>query len=205
MAKFTSPANIAGMVCAAPRNGTWTALRPVRAANRTPGEMWRSAWPRTADRDAIRSRLRPGDEIAERFGRHMLGGDHGHVRQFVSQRRRDQILFRVVRHFRDEELVDRKVPDCRPADHITVRGTLRDGINSYITGGARPVFHNEGLTELVLKPLGEDAKEHVGRAASRIRHDEAHRTIRPDRSTLSPCGRCANGSQGSGGSQHRAT
>ena len=33
------------------------------------------------------------------------------------------------------------MPNCRPADHITVRGTLRDGINSYITGGARPVFH----------------------------------------------------------------
>ena len=85
---------------------------------------------------------------------------------------------------------------------MTVRGTLRDGINSYITGGARPVFDHEGLTEFVLKPLGEDAKEHVGRATSRVRHDEAHRTIGPDRNSLSPCGRYTNGSCGSGGSQH---
>ena len=36
IAKVTSPDSIAGMVCAAPRNGTCTALTPVRAANSTP-------------------------------------------------------------------------------------------------------------------------------------------------------------------------
>ena len=35
-AKLTSPDSIAGIVCAAPRNGTCTALTPVRAANSTP-------------------------------------------------------------------------------------------------------------------------------------------------------------------------
>src|SRR6478736_498392 len=35
-ANVTSPASIAGMVWAAPRNGTWIALMPVRAANKTP-------------------------------------------------------------------------------------------------------------------------------------------------------------------------
>ena len=76
----------------------------------------------------------------------MVGGDHGHVRQFVSQRRCDRILFRVVRHFRDEELVDRKVPDCRPADHITVRELFATA--SILTLPEAPGrFYNEGLTE----------------------------------------------------------
>jgi hypothetical protein len=66
---------------------------------------------------------------------------------------------------------------------MTVRGTLRDGINSYSrsTGGIYPT------AVMVLKPLGEDAKESVSHQPGKARWGTGPSG---QIATLSPCGRC---------------
>jgi hypothetical protein len=109
----------------------------------------------------------------------VLSRDHRDVRQFVDQRRRDQILLGVERHFRDQELVDREMTDGGAADGVAVRRAFRDLINPDIAGSAGLVLDHDGLTELVLEPLGDNAEQHVGRTARRIGNDDADRMVRP--------------------------
>jgi len=86
----------------------------------------------------------------------VLSRDHRDVRQFVDQRRGDQILFGVERHFRDQELVDREMTDGGAADGVAVRRAFRDLVDSDVAGGAGLVLDDDGLTKLVLDPLGQD-------------------------------------------------
>src|SRR5205085_11858733 len=75
-------------------------------------------------------RLGISDELLQRLGRHVSGRDDCDVRQFVGQRRRDQILLGVERHFRDQELVDREMSDRRSAERVAIQDRKSTRLNS---------------------------------------------------------------------------
>ncbi len=160
------------------------------------GQVRRGAGTGAADRDSVRPRLRPCDELGNRRCRTVLRRDHCDVGQFVGQRRRDQIPFGVVRHVGDQILVDRKVSDRCAADRVAVRRALHDLVDADVARRARPVLDRERLAELVLELFRQDAEQHVGRAAGGIRHDHAHAAFRPV--ALPEGWRC--GERGAGGS-----
>ena len=134
---------------------------------------------RAADGDSVRPRLGPGDELLQRLGRHVLRGDHGDVGQFIGERRRHQVALGIERHARVEILVDGEMPDRRAAQRVAVGCALGDGIDPDIARSPGPVLHHENLAEAFLEPFGQDAEQHVGRAAGGVGHDEPHRAIGP--------------------------
>ena len=81
--------------------------------------------------------------------------------------------------------------DGGAADGVAVRRAFRDLIDPDVAGGAGLVLDHDGLTELVLEPLGDNAKQHVGRTARRIGNDHADRMVRPAGGVLRQCRRQA--------------
>ena len=166
------------------------------------GQMRRRAGAGAADRDAVRPRLGEGDELLERLGLHVGGRDHGDVRHLIGERRRDQVLLGDERHLGDQELVDREVPDRRGADGVAVRRALRDHVDADIARCAGLVLDHHRLAELVLQRFGENAEQHVGRAARRVGHDHANLTGRASCLARAPArrrsrrGRCGAAQQG---------
>ena len=116
----------------------------------------------------------------------MVAGDHEDVGQFPGQRRRDHVAFRIVGHALVEELVDGEVADGGRADGVAVRRARGDRADADIAAGAGSVLDDEGLVENLVEPLAEDARQHVGRAAGRIRHDDLHRAVGPGRLARAP-------------------
>ncbi len=146
--------------------------------------------------------LRPGDKLGDRLRRHVIAGDDEDVGQFPGQRRRDHVAFRIVGHVLVEELVDGEMADGGGADGVAVRRAAGDRGDADIAAGARTVFDDEGLAENLVEPLGQNARQHVGRAAGRIRHDDLHRAVGPRR-LAARAGRDQQ-ARGGGGPQERS-
>jgi hypothetical protein len=63
-------------------------------------------------------------------------------------------------------------------DYWTGEEPTHDGLGADIAAATRPVVDNKLLAEPLRQPLSHQAREDVGRAARRERHDDAHRPRR---------------------------
>jgi hypothetical protein len=146
--------------------------------NNTPDRCGEVPTPGAAEAD-LAFLPRPGEELGQCLGRHVIAGDHEDIGQFPGQGRRNHVTFRIIGHLAVEKLVDRKMADGRGTDGVAVWRAGSDRGDADIAAGARSVFDHEGLAEYFLQPLRQDAREHVGRTAGRIGHDDLHRAVGP--------------------------
>src|SRR5262249_43630932 len=98
---------------------------------------------------------------------------------FPSQRRRNHIALRVVRHLAVQILIDCKMTDGGGTYGVAVGWAAGQRSNADIAAGTGPVLDYEGLSEDVLQALAENTRKHVGRPARRIGHDDPDSVIRP--------------------------
>jgi len=80
-----------------------------------------------------------------------------------------------------ELIVERRVARVEATGHeqrIAVCGRVHDRLGADIAAAARPVLDDEWLAEPLRQPLTDQAREDVGRAGGRDRHDQTHRPRR---------------------------
>ena len=96
-------------------------------------------------------------------------GDHAHRHE----------LRRVVPELRIEQPVDHQRRRRRGEQRVAVGlGLVRRG-RADVAGGARPVVDDHRLAPLLRQLLADVARQQIGAAAGRERHDDAHRLLRP--------------------------
>jgi hypothetical protein len=125
--------------------------------------------------------LDQGSNVGERrLGRrgekHVSSGD---------QRDGLQVAFDVVRQLLHHVARDRQRADRPHADCVAVGRALRHGVDADGQGAARAVVDDYGLAELLRHLRRHQPRDVVGRAAGRLRHDEAQRPLRVPVSNLS--------------------
>ena len=120
-----------------------------------------------------RARFRESDQLAHRF--HRQRGMHDqNIRQRCPEGDRDEIAQRVIRRLRVKDFVDHYRACCHQ-QRRAVRRRACHGFDADNLAGARPVFDNELLALAFRQFLRQHAREYVGAAARRRRHDDAHR------------------------------
>jgi hypothetical protein len=85
-------------------------------------------------------------------------------------------LRRVERQLRIERRVDR-VRRQREQHRVAVGRRLRDDVGAERAGRAAAVVDHDRLAERMLEAFLHDARDHVGAAAGRVRHDELDRLV----------------------------
>ena len=132
----------------------------------------------TGRRHIERARVRPGvgNELGDASDRH--GRMHLHdVRHPRKAHDRCDIADEVVRKL----LIERGIDGVHRADEqkrIAIRRRTNHRIGDDVGAAARLVFDDELLAEQFGKPLPENPRQDIGRAARRERHDPAHRSRR---------------------------
>ncbi|MNL00236.1 hypothetical protein D3C87_1206620 [compost metagenome] len=111
-----------------------------------------------------------GQEFGEIAGRHAVV-DHQHVGRGGQQRDVREILRRVVRQLGPDGRVDHVVRG-RDQQRVAVRVGARHDLGADLPAGAGAVVHHEGLLQLGLHVTGDAARQQVGHAARRERHDD---------------------------------
>src|SRR5262249_18999668 len=83
----------------------------------------------------------------------------------------------VAQEFEVEPVEQRLVPGMPRIDlqqRIAIRRRLHDRLGGDIASCSRPVLDHEGLPESIRQPLGERARDDIGRRARRKADDDAH-------------------------------
>jgi len=88
-------------------------------------------------------------------------------------------VFGIVWHLAVQKLIDRKMADRCGTDGVTIRRTAGNCGNPDIATCPTAVLDDKRLTKHVLEPLGQNAREDIGRAARRIGYDDPHRAVGP--------------------------
>jgi hypothetical protein len=116
------------------------------------------------------------DEVAQRAHRQRRIDDE-RLRADAKPGDRREVAERVV-----GQLVEVRVGDkgrvCRHQQRVAVGRSLGDGFGADLAGGAGPVLHHDLLAHAFREPLRERARQDVGDAARRKRHDNVDRLAR---------------------------
>jgi hypothetical protein len=97
--------------------------------------------------------------------------DDENERHRGDERGERQVFCRIV----GQRFVERRVDGerrHRHHDRVAVRRRFRDEVCGDDRAGARPILDHESLAEPLLQPLREQARQRVGAARRRERHDE---------------------------------
>ncbi len=117
------------------------------------------------------ARLRVGDELGDRLNRQRRS-DHQHERHVRDQRDRHEVLDRIVGQLLVERGVDGQQAARRHQQRVAVGRALGDRIGGDHGPAAGAVLDHERLAETVGEMLAEPAREDIGAAARRVRHDD---------------------------------
>jgi hypothetical protein len=130
----------------------------------------------------VRIGLQPSDEPLEVVGRHGVLGQE-QIRSSSKQGHGLEICQQII-----VERIDRAARDMRrvlaQAERVTVGRCAGDATNRNGAACACHVLDDDRLTEKRLHPLGEIARDYVGRTSRGIRHNDGNR---PRRIGLRPC------------------
>jgi hypothetical protein len=100
------------------------------------------------------------------------------VRRQVGEPDRDKILQRVVAELRLHERIDGERAVRAGEQRIAVRGGARRHLGAETAARAGAVLDHEGLAERLAHAFAAQSRDEVRIAASRERHDHAHRPVR---------------------------
>ena len=103
---------------------------------------------------------------------------NNHDRRRDHLRDRLQIFHRIIGNLVVEALRHRNVRGLPEHDGVTVRRRLRSNAHTDGAAAARPVVDDHRLTHRLGEILAEHARDEIGTAARRKRHDEADRAFR---------------------------
>ena len=141
------------------------------------GEMERIADARMRDVDLARLGLRGGDQLGDRVHLQLVRVHQQHADEARRQRDRREVLLGIERDLLVEALVGREGRDVAEQDGVAVRLRLGDEVRAEIGRGARLVLDHDRLADQLLHLLPDEAREEVGPAAGRIRHDQMDRLV----------------------------
>ena len=157
-----------------------TILAPALERDRLHREMRQRT---VADRGEIvlaRIALQQLDQIGDGVDPHTRV-DHQRAGLRDQLRDRRDILLRIVGQLGEQQRVDRERPADADADGGAVGRGLGDRVGADIAARARLVLDDEGRCPHVSgrEPVGDHARDDVGRGAGAERHDDVHRFRRP--------------------------
>ena len=115
-----------------------------------------------------------GDELRDRVRRHRRVHHHG-VGHVGEQRDRREILHAVERHGGEQSVVHGVHAHGVEQDGVAVRRRARDRAGADIAGRAGAVLDHHRLAHRLVQMRGDDARQNVGRAARRPRHQQRDR------------------------------
>ena len=161
------------------------AVGPRRHPEQGDRQMIRGARPGRGKRHLVRSLLQIGDQFLDVFGRHARIDDED-VRRTHGDGHQVKILGRIVGEILLQERIDRPDPDRGAEQRVPVRRRALDLRCADGPGGARFVFDDDRLSELFGHFGRHHARQRVGRAPRRERHNDGYRLIR----IRSLCARC---------------
>ena len=121
--------------------------------------------------------FRVGDELRHGVRRHRRVHHHG-VGHIGEQRERGEILHAVERHGGEQSVVHGVHAHGVEQDGVAVGRRARDRAGADVAGGAGAVLDHDRLAHRLMQMLADDARQDVGRAAGRPRHDQRDRTAR---------------------------
>ncbi len=157
----------------APRYGmNWT-FWPVACSNRMPVTAAAAFWLTNVILPGL-AFIQATSPFRSSAGKRLLG-DH-QLRIDGHQPDRVEVLLQVVVQ-RIDDAADVGVP-LADVDGVAVGRGAREPPDRDAAAGAADVFDDHRLAEDRPHPLGHDARDHVGRAARRERHDQRDRTRR---------------------------
>ena len=105
--------------------------------------------------------------------------DHQHIGRGADHHDRREILDRIVRQVSAQTHRHRVRARGGDADRVAVGRRLGDRVGADIAAGADPVVDHDLLAQPGPQPLRQDARDDVGAAAGRERHDQPDRPVRP--------------------------
>ncbi len=111
-----------------------------------------------------------GDEFRNGRDRQVLV-DHDHVREADDAGDGRDVAQEIEVELRKQRRVD-GIGRRDQQQRVAVRRRVDDGFRREIGGSAGPALDHHGLTELLLQPLGGEARRDVGRSAGRVADDE---------------------------------
>ena len=117
-----------------------------------------------------------GDQLRDRLERRIGRGRQQHV-SARDQRDRLEVALDVVGQLRHHVARDGERADRPHADGVTVGIGFRREIEPDGQRPARAIVDDDLLAELLGKLRAEDARDRVGRAARRLRHDQPDRLV----------------------------
>ena len=115
------------------------------------------------------------------------GVHHDHVRRFGNRAHGDQVLHRVIGQLGKDV---REHADDGPLNQhrVAVRRRLGHEVVADVARGAWPVVDDHGLAQQRAQPLGHHARQDIGSAARRKRHDQLDGPCGPGRLRQRPGG-----------------
>jgi hypothetical protein len=114
----------------------------------------------------------PGVDQPRDVGDSERGIGQQHVRRGGDDGDRCEVAHRIVGQAAEHRGVDAVGVDGRHHQRVAVRRAARDGLGADVARGARPVVHDGVLAEALVEPVGDQARQDVGRPAGRERdHD----------------------------------
>ncbi len=124
-------------------------------------------------RDFVVVGARPGDELFDIVGRH-AGVHHQNIGHLGAQRHRIKIAVQVKFDVGVQRLVD-GTGHGHKQQGVAIGGCGFDGFGRNIAAAAGAVVHHKGLAQRLGQLFGHDARHHIGGAACRKAHHDAHR------------------------------
>jgi hypothetical protein len=121
--------------------------------------------------------LHVGLELLEGLGRQVLLGDQHH-RVGAAEANRLEILLAVVGQRLVERDVDRERAHMGEAQRVSIGSGARDLGDADRAAGAADILNDHLLAQRLAHALAEDARQGVGGAAGRERHDHGDRLVR---------------------------
>ena len=126
------------------------------------------AWFRFGERDEFCQAVRGQARI-----------DHQHVGCAADQRDRREILDRIIRQVRAEAERDSVGARGCDAHRVAVGRGLGDRVGAEIAARTDTILDHDLLAQPGTEPLRQNARNDIGAAACRERHDQADRPLRP--------------------------
>jgi len=151
---------------------------PRHAGKQRGGEMREARHSRRAVVERAGLGLRERDELCE-IVRGQARENHQHIRLAADHADGREILDRVVGEGAAERRRNRLRARRGDADSGAVGRRLRHRLDADIAAGAGAVFDHDLCAEGRRELLRDDARNDVGAAAGRERHDQADRSLRP--------------------------
>ena len=141
------------------------------------GQMGRGPDPGGGVVDRARLGLGGGDELLDRFDV-LVGRDHQNQWHVAERRDAGKVLHRIIGHVLDRRRGHQRVG--MDQDRMAVRIRLGHGADADGPAPARPVFDDDGLTDVGRDVLEHRSRKQVGGAAGREWHDDLDALGRPN-------------------------